>query len=197
MRQTLLLTVLLLASSLGASCASTAVQTFANPAEATKAMVVAAEAGDQEEARRIFNSFARSSVKRDQVYASLFNAAETRYERGDGAGAARILELVTQEYPAAVAAREALVYALFVDRAGSEEPSESQIEAMELAIDAAREASPQPSVWVGLAATQVAIDRDNTTAARAEFDGFLQAWEGEPASLMPYVEDLDRYLQTH
>ncbi len=197
MRQTLQITALLLVPFLGASCAATSVQTFANPTEATQAIVQAAEAGDQDEARRIFASFARTSVQRDKVYASLFNAAETRYERGNGAGAARILELVTTEYPKAVAAREALVYSLFVDRAGAEAPTEGQTESMALAIDAARSASSQTSAWVALAATQVAIDRGDTSSARAEFDGFLQGWDGQPADLLPYVEDLDRFLQTH
>lgn len=197
MRQTLQVTAALLIPLLGASCAATSVQTFANPAEATQAIVQAAEAGNQEEARRIFASFARSSVQRDKVYASLFSAAETRYERGNGASAARILDLVTTEYPKAVAAREALVYSLFVDRAGAETPTEGQTETMALAIEEARAASPQSSAWVALAATQVAIDRGDTSGARAEFDGFLQSWDGQPANLLPYVEDLDRYLQTH
>lgn len=197
MRQSLQLATLLLASSLGASCSLTPARTFANTTEATQAMVVEAEAGNQKEARRIFDSFARSSDERDKVYASLFAAAETRYERGNGAGAARILELVTAEYPDAVAAREALVYSLFVDRSDSAEPTEDQTKAMTQAIDAAREASLQPSAWVGLAATQLAIDLGDTSAARSEFDGFLQSWDGEPASLMLYVEDIDRYLQTH
>jgi hypothetical protein len=197
MRQIISYAVLFITPLLGASCAATSVQAFANPGEATQAMVLAAEAGNHEEARRIFNSFARSSIQRDKVYANLFNAAETRYERGNGAAAARILELVTVEYPAAVAAREALVYSLFVDRAGADAPSEGQTESMALAISAAREASGRRSPWVDLAATQVAIDRGDTSAARAEFDGFLQGWDGEPADLLPYVEDLDRYLQTH
>ena len=197
MRQLTHLAVLLLTPFLAFSCASTSVRTFANPGEATQAMVLAAESGNQEEARRIFDSFARSSVQRDKVYANLFNAAKTRYERGDGGAAASILQLVTAEYPAAVAAQEALVYALFVERAGAEGPSEGQTESMATAIYAAREASTQRSPWVDLAATQVAIDRGDTSGARAEFDVFLQGWDGEPSGLLPYVEDIDRYLQSH
>ncbi|QDV08059.1 hypothetical protein Poly30_35950 [Planctomycetes bacterium Poly30] len=187
----------LLASLSAASCASTSVQTFSSPEEATNAIVAAAEQGNQDEARRIFDSFARSSVQRDKVYASLFSAAEARYDRGNGGGAANILQFVTTQYPAAAAAREALVYSLFVERAGAEAPAEGQAETMAAAIESARSVSSEPSAWIDLAATQVAIDRGDLSGARAEFGNFLDAWDGQPASLLPYVEDIDRYLQSH
>ncbi|MEM8711972.1 MAG: hypothetical protein AAGG01_13560 [Planctomycetota bacterium] len=192
------LTVLaLLAASALTACSSTSVQTFSSPAEATAAIVQAAEAGDQEEATRIFDSFARSSVQRDRVYASLFDAAEARYDRGNGGAAANILTFVTAQYPAAVAAREALVYSLFIDRASGAEPTDDGVVALAQAVEGARESNPQPSPWIDLAATQVAIDRDDLSSARADFSQFLERWDGEPAGLMEYVEDIDRYLQSH
>lgn len=192
------LTVLaLLATFALAACSATSVQTFSNPAEATAAIVQAAEVGDQEEARRIFDSFARSSVQRDRVYASLFDAAEARYDRGDGGAAANILQFVTAQYPAAVAAREALVYSLFIDRAGGATPTDEGAMALAQAVQGARESNPQPSPWIDLAATQVAIDRGDLASARADFSQFLDRWDGQPAGLMEYVEDIDRYLQTH
>lgn len=192
-----ILLLAVLAPFFAASCASTSVQTFANPQEATEALVAAAEQGDDAEARRIFDSFARSSVQRDKVYASLFSAAEARYDRGNGGAAANILQFVTLEYPAAVAAREALVYSLFVERASADAASEGQAEVMAEAIESARAASRAPSAWIDLAAAQVAIDQGNISSARVEFGNFLGAWDGQPASLVPYVEDIDRYLQSH
>lgn len=179
------------------SCASTSVQTFASPEEATAAIVTAAEAGDDDEANRIFDSFARSSVKRDQVYASLFDTASSRYESGRSGDAARILGFVTKNYPNAVAAREALVYSLFLERAEAGVATDESTEAMEAAIKDVRSSVATPSPWVDLADTQVAIDKNDLPRARRSFDAFLARWDGAPASVVLYVEDIDRYLQSH
>ena len=191
----------LLASFLAAlacfSCAATSVSTFATPEEATAAIVTAAEAGDKGEAIRIFDSFARSSVQRDRVYATLFEAASERYEEGRSADAARILDFVTGKYPNAIAAREALVYALFLERADSGEASDASMKAMRSAIEAVRSSTPTPSAWIDLAETQVAIDEGDLDAARRTFGEFLGDWNGTPDSIVLYVEDIDRYLQSH
>ncbi len=188
---------LFLATLTVASCASTSVATFNTPEEATEAIVRAAEAGQDDEAQRIFDSFARSSVQRDKVYGAMFSAAAARYERGEGRGAAHILSFMAEQYPAAVSAREALVYALFVDRASAEVAEESQTEELALAVEDIRGKSGQTSAWVDLAATQVAIDRGDIATARSEFGHFLDAWDGAAIELVPYVEDIDRYLQSH
>lgn len=179
------------------SCAATSVSTFATPEEATAAIVTAAEAGDKAEAVRIFDSFARSSVQRDRVYATLFDAASERYESGRSSEAARILDFVTAKYPNAIAAREALVYALFLERADGGAATASSMKEMRSAISAVRSATPNPSPWIDLAETQVAIDEGDLSAARVVFAEFLGDWDGTPDSIVLYVEDIDRYLQSH
>ena len=52
------------------------------PEEATRAIVAAAEIGDAEEASRIFDTFARSSVQRDRVLVELVDAGLGRLEAG-------------------------------------------------------------------------------------------------------------------
>lgn len=193
-------TRLLLAScgllALGA-CSSTSVRTFSSPSEATAAMVTAAESGDMDEASRIFDGYARSSVSRDRVYAQLFDAAESRYESGQPMNAANLLRFVSGRYPNAIAAREALVYALFLERVDRGAPDDQLRRDLEAAISEVRAKAPRPANWVDLAATQASIDAGDMESARATFASFLGVWEGSPASLMPYVEDLDRYLQSH
>ena len=187
----------LLAPALLGACMSASVQTFGSPEEATAALIDAAATGDMEEAERIFNSFARSSVERDRVYASLFDAAERRYESGDGDEAANLLALITTKYPNAVAAREALAYSLLIERAERGKASPDLTERMMAAIDDVRASTDRPPVWIDLAATQAAIDAGEIDNARRTFGRFLDGWEGNPSALLGYVEDIDRYLKTH
>lgn len=179
------------------ACSSTSIRTFSSPGEATAAIAAAAEAGDMDEASRIFDGFARSSVARDRVYAQLFDAAEARYEGGQPMNAANLLRFVSGRYPNAIAAREALVYALFLERVDRGVADDELTRDLEAAIADVRSKAPRPANWVDLAATQASIDAGDLNEARTTFASFLGVWEGSPASLMPYVEDLDRYLQSH
>jgi hypothetical protein len=52
-------------------------------------------------------------------------------------------------------------------------------------------------MWIELAETQVAIDDGDHARARATLDAFLTRWDHAPAELVVYVEDIDRYLQSH
>lgn len=186
------------AALLLASCAATQVRTFGSPEEATVAIIESAGSGDQAEASRIFDTFAKSSVQRDQVYASLYGAASGRYAEGAGVEAANILEFVAAKYPRAVAAREARVLALFVERAESgATPTGEDVKALDASIRDVRSLTEAPAAWVELAATQVAIDRGELDRARDTFTRFLGIWDGQAASLGPYVEDIDRYLRSH
>ncbi|MEM1451682.1 MAG: hypothetical protein AAF957_24730 [Planctomycetota bacterium] len=189
--------VLLAASTLAWSCASTTVSTFASAEEATAAIVTAAANGNADEAERIFDSFARSSVQRDKVYATLYQAAEERYEAGRGQEASLILALVTKKYPKAAAAREALVYARFIERAESGSSSEESNREMRAAIDDLRASSGSAPPWVDLAETQLAIDEGDMDLAARSFETFLEGWNGQPESLALYVEDINRYLQSN
>lgn len=189
-----LLPLVLAAATL--ACRSTSVRFYDSPEEATQAILAAAEAGDTAEANRVFDSFARSSIQRDRVYATLYDAAQARYENGRAGDAALVLAFVTDRYPGAVAAKEALVYALFLERAERGAADGELTAAIDAAVADVRAASPTPAVWVDLAATQAALDAGDRARAEDAFASFLGAWDGSPAELMTYVEDLDRRLQS-
>jgi hypothetical protein len=182
---------------LAPSCSSTGTRAYATPEEATTAIITAAGAGDVQEAGRIFDSFAADPVERDRVYAAVFNAASERYEAGNSAEAANLLTFVTEHYPNAAAAREALVYALFLERAESGAMAAASTGELKAAITSVRAGVTVPPTWVELAATQVAIDDGELARARETFDAFLTTWDQQPSGLALYVEDIDRYLQSH
>lgn len=185
------------AATLVASCQTASVQTFRTPEEATGALIEAAERGDVDEASRIFDTFARASVQRDRVYARAFDAAMVREDAGEAVKSANILKFVCEKYPGATSAREALAYSLWMERNGSEEASEGQTKDLRAAINDVRSATSKPAVWMDLAETQVAIDEGDLDRAREAFGTFLFNWDGTPVSLMAYVEELERFLQTH
>ncbi|MEL6428606.1 MAG: hypothetical protein AAFU73_12360 [Planctomycetota bacterium] len=180
-----------------ASCASTTVRTFASPADATAAIVAEVDAGNRDEASRIFDSFARASIQRERVYAELFGTAEQRYGGARYGQAADVLEFLCAKYPGAVNAREGLVYARFLERADLGEARPEQTRAMGAAIEDYRSVASSPSAWVELASVQFAIDEGDLAGARRQFGDFLGSWDGNPPDLMAYVEDLGRYLETH
>lgn len=188
---------LLAAATLAAACVSTSVKTFGSPDEATAYIVETAVAGDYDEAARVFETYASSSIQRDRVFVDLYDAAQTRYETSRAAEAANLMRFVTTQYPDAVAAREALVMSLFMERAERDGPTDAGTRELDEAIAAVRESSDSPSAWVDLAATQTAIDRGDLDDARREFRNFTSVWNGGPAQIVPYVEDIDRYLATH
>ncbi len=188
-------TILIAAVLALAGCRSTSVQTYSSPEEAIRAIIAAAEAGEGEEASRIFDTFARSSVQRDRVFAELFDAGVSRYEAGRHRAAADVFSFVCERYPGAVDARESLVYALLLQRGHSDGVEPGLTAELEAAVADARASSPTPAVWVDLAATRAAVDAGDLPRARENFAVFLSAWSGEPAALTAYVEDLDRRLR--
>ena len=66
----------------------------------------------------------------------------------------------------------------------------------EVAADLRSTATDLP-VWFDLIETQQAIDRGNPARAKRSLELFLENWNGEPAELMVYVEDFERYLRMH
>lgn len=190
------LIAVILAHLVGVSCISTSVRYYSSPEEATVAIVESIDAGDDGEASRAFDSFARGSIQRDRVYAELYGTAEQRFDKGNTSGAAEVLEFVTLKFPGAVNAHEALVYARFVERAERGAATEEGTRALGEAIDGYRGVAAEPSAWVDLASVQHAIDAGNLAVARADFIRFVDGWDRQSADLMPYVEDLGRYLET-
>ncbi len=163
------------------------------PRQIGSEIVVALDAGNEDQAVDLFSRATKTGGARDLLYPVLFDDARGRYEAGEAEGAARILRFMRDRYPDARAVREALVYALFLERSNQAGP------APELSAQLAREleAVDGRSPWVDLVRTQHSIDRGSTDDARVSFERFVSRWDGEPAQLMPYVEDLDRYLASH
>lgn len=177
-----------------AACQSTSVQTYSSPGEATRAIVAAAEIGDAEEASRIFDTFARSSVQRDRVLVELVDAGLGRLEAGRHRAAAGVLSFACERYPGAVGARDSLVLALLLERGTADSAGPGQTAALEEAVADARTVGPSPAIWVDLAAAQVAVDAGDQGRAQESFAAFLGAWTGQPASLTSQVEELRRRL---
>ena len=173
-----------------AACQSTSVQTYSSPGEATRAIVAAAEIGDAEEASRIFDTFARSSVQRDRVLVELVDAGLGRLEAGRHRASAGVLSFVCDRYPGAVGARDSLVLALLLERGTADSAGPGLTAALEARPSDARALSPSPAIWVDLAATHVAVDAGDLGRARESFAVFMGAWSGEPAALTIQAEDL-------
>lgn len=190
------LIAVILAHLVGVSCISTSVKYYSSPEEATVAIIESIDAGDDGEASRAFDSFARGSIQRDRVFAELYGTAEQRYDAGDTAGAAEVWEFVTMKYPGAVNARESLVIARFVERAERGSATEEGTRALGEAVAGYRGVATDPSAWVDLASVQHSIDAGDLATARADFIRFVDGWDRQPAALMPWVEDLGRYLET-
>lgn len=179
-----------------AACQSTSVRTYSSPEEATRAIIAAAETGDDVEASRIFDTFARSSVQRDRVFAELFDAGVSRYEGGRYRASADVFSFVCDRYPGAVNAKESLVYALFLQRGTMDGADAGLTAELQDAVADVRAVTEAPAPWVDLAATQMAVDSGDLPRARETFAAFLGAWDGTPSALMIYVEDLDRRLRS-
>lgn len=192
-----LFTALSLAWTLASGCASTSQRSFAGPEEAAVAVLTALEEGRPGEADQIYGTFTQSRTNEELLYPVLYDAARGRFESGEPARAAQVLELLVDRHPTAAGSREALVYALFLERAEQGVATPDQTARLAEAIAGLRGTSPQLVPWVDLAETQLRIDEGRLGEARDSFARFLGAWEGEPAGLLTYAEDLNRYLQTH
>lgn len=174
-----------------AACASVP----ASPDSVGERLVAALDDGDVREADGLFDSLARDPDAVERVYPVLYEAAEARFDAGEPARASAILRFMAPRYPDARSVREAWLYALFLERAESDEADPALVDEMETLVGEL-EGPPRP-LWVDLAATQVAVDRGRGAEAGESYVRFVDAWSGEPASLMPYVEDLERWIRTH
>ena len=188
---------LLLVWTLASGCASTSQRSFTGPEEAAVAVLTALEEGRSSEAERIYGTFTKSRTNEELLYPVLYDAARSRFEGGEPARAAQVLELLVERHPTAAGSREALVYALFLERAEQGVATPEQASRLSEAIAGLRGTSTRVVPWVDLAETQLRIDEGRLDEARDSFARFLGTWEGEPTSLLTYAEDLNRYLQTH
>ncbi len=164
------------------------------PTELGEAIVADLEAGESNRAARRFDAVANDRSYRERVYPIVFDAAGRHYERGNGERAATLLRFLVERFPEASSTREAFVYALFLERAGTDAPSDELVEELSEQTAALIGRDGEPPRFVHLAAAQAAADRGEFDAARADLDHFLTDWDGHPTELLPYVEDLGRYI---
>ena len=176
-----------------AGCASTPP---GPPEEVAPRIVAALDAGREEDAEELFEASAREKSAEERLYPLLYEEARARYQKGDSEPSARVLRFMAGRYPKALAVREALVYALFLERAESDVPAPELVQAIGAAVGELRKAGAPP-LWIGLVEAQQAIDRGEPDAAREVFAGFKKAWDGRPSELAVYVEDIDRYMVSH
>lgn len=166
------------------------------PEELANELITTLDEGKTKEARERFERVEDDAEYREKVYPVLFGAARGRYQQGDGAGAAVLVRFLHEAYPDAVAAREALLYSLFLARASQETPDPAlSAELEQLLADMRAGEGPLP-VWVDLIEAQQGIDRGDTTGARAAYERFVAAWDRRPGDpvLEVYVDDIGRYL---
>src|SRR5262249_58816101 len=106
---------------------------------------------------------------------------------------------MSAHYPQSIAVRQALVYALFVERAGSEQPAAELVQAFGKALAGLPKDAGDTAPWLELARAQQAIDSGDLTVAREAFARFNSAKKEKEAApeLTVYVEDIDRYLRSH
>lgn len=166
------------------------------PEEVAGRILTSLDADRPGEARASFERVADDRAYRREVYAILYSSAGERYASGDPEGAATLLRFLAEAYPDAPAVREALVYSLFLVRSRSEHATPESNRELE---HWARELGEVPgarSPWLDLVDAQLAVDGDDPAGAREALTRFLESWNGEPAALLPYVEDLGRFASS-
>jgi hypothetical protein len=191
-RATATRTIQLLSWALLAGCASAPPGT---PEEVAPRIVALLDEQEIDEADELFDAAEATS---DELYPLLYESARGRHERGEAHGSAAILRFMSRQYPGSRAVREALLYALFAERAGVAQPSTALVQEIgavlaSLQADAGSETQP----WVFVVRAQHAIDRGDLRGAREAFARFQAPAEKSPPELTVYIEDIERYLATH
>jgi hypothetical protein len=177
-----------------AGCASTPP---GPPEEVAPEIVAHLDAGRNADAAELFERAADSQAGREALYPLLYDEARARFQEAEHQPAARVLGFMAARYPRALAVREALVYALFLQRAADAVPTPELVRALGDALAELRTSASAPPPWLALAEAQQAIDRGELVTARAAFAGFQELWDGRPAELTVYVQDVGRYLASH
>ncbi len=153
--------------------------------------------GQQDEAAAAFSAAAPYEEYREKIYPLLYEAARSRHGHGDMAGAQELLEFLNERYPKAMAVREALLYVLFIKRCEQDQTDAAALAKTDRLLKELRSGRAELPVWVELAAAQQAVDANRLEDAGAALQRFRQGWNGEPKELSDYVQELDRFLETH
>ena len=155
------------------------------------------DAGRSAQADELFERVATDRSYTEEIYPVLYARAQERYEAGDFADAATLLRFLARHYDRGKAVREALLYALFLDRATTPGPRPELTAEIEGVLRDLRTREAR-TPWLELVAAQQAIDQDRLPEARQAFERFVTS---DGPTLVPelalYVENVSRYLQSH
>lgn len=164
------------------------------PVEVGMGIVTALDAGDVPAAEAQFARVARDAKYRQRIYPVLYDEARDRYASGNVAAAVPLLRFLSDQYSSSVAAPEALLYALFLQRSRQDQVDPRLTVEIDTVLATLRERREDLPAWVALVDAQQSIDRGDVEVARAAFERFESQWDGQPAALAIYVDDLQRYL---
>jgi hypothetical protein len=179
-----------------AALALAACQTVSPPPDQVgQEIVTALEEGRSGPAARAFEAVEDEGEYRELIYPVLYDAARRHYTAGELEPALEILRFMEPRYPEGSSVRLALAYSLFLQY--SQKPSEGLRRELDGVLAELRSRDVTLPAWVDLFETQVAIDDGRLDAADESFEKFLASWDGSPASLAVYVEDVGRYLASH
>jgi outer membrane protein assembly factor BamD (BamD/ComL family) len=176
-----------------AGCAATPP---APPEELANTLLTELEAGKVDEARKLFEIVEDDDEYRDKIYPVIYGSARTRYLEGNPSNAAVLLRFLREGYPDAHAVPEALLYALFLQRAGQAEADPALTAEIDSLVSDLREEKTTLPVWMDLIEAQQAFDRGDVELARAAYSRFLATWDRRPNDplLYVYVDDIGRHL---
>jgi hypothetical protein len=176
-------------------CACSTTKSAGPPAEVADQIVLAIESDQDARAGDLFDR--ATSDDQDSMYPRLYQAAQSRYEAGDNTGAIELLRFMVENYLDAMSVRQALLYALFVERGTVASAAPGWTEECDRTLAQLRSSASSLPPWVDLCEAQLRADQGRTEDARRAFASFLQGWDGDPPELAVYVDDLERYLNTH
>ena len=183
----------LLALTVLAACQTTRVP----PGQVAEDVAVLLAAGDVAKAEEAFRHLA-DDEGRDAAFPILFARGREMAEQRDYGTCIRLNRFLVTHYPKHMEAREALLFALWLERARTSKPHDGAAQKEMVALGTAvRSAEKNPPVWIDLALAQVAIDSGDVEGARAAMARFTARWNGHPASLSDYALELERWLASH
>ena len=194
MKMMLAVSIVLATTLFAAACGSTP---SAPPDETAGDVAAHLVSGDVAGAETRFREI-EDEEGREAAYSTLFRKAKALCAERDYASCASINRFLVGRFPERAGPREALVYALWLDRAISGEPS-SGATREEIRTHAAslRSSGETPPAWIDLALTQTEIDAGDVDAARSALARFTSRWDGRPPSLRDYAVELTRWIESH
>jgi hypothetical protein len=168
-----------------------------SPREVATQIIQALDAGKSDQAAALYTRSSSDPNYREKIYPVVYEAATMRYTTQDNAKALPLLRFLVDNYDRSMAARQALIYSMFVARGEQAEAKPKSVEAMSEAVKDFLNRTKNPPIWIALVQTQQSIDLGKLDTARDHLARFHAGWDGRPTDLAVYVDDLQRYLNTH